>query len=107
MISRTDAAAIVEAHLNTAYATGGIRFVVTRLDERPGSWVVYYDSEAHLESQSVLDHLAGNRPLVVSKATGNVAVVATPAVTEGGIAAAEAQLGSVENFPKNQNGAPT
>ena len=34
MISRTDAAAIVETHLNTAFSTGGIRFVVTRVDER-------------------------------------------------------------------------
>jgi hypothetical protein len=107
VISRAEAAAVVEAHLNTTYATGGIRFVTTRLDERPSSWVVYYDSEAHLESPSVLDHLAGNRPLVVSKATGKVAVVATPSVTEGGIAAAEARLRPVENFPKNQNGAPS
>ena len=48
MISRTDAAAIVETHLNTAFSMGGIRFVVTRVDERINLWVVYHDSEARL-----------------------------------------------------------
>jgi hypothetical protein len=97
VISRTDAAAIVETNLNSA---GVIRFVVTRVDERINSWVVYYDSEAHLNSLSVLDLLAGSRLLVVSKATGAVAVVTTPAPTETGIAAAEAKLGlsSTENY---------
>jgi hypothetical protein len=99
VISKTAAGAIVETYLQTKDPAGGIRFVVTRVDERPSSWVVYYDSEAHLKSQSVLDHLAGNRPLVVSKTTGMVAVVATPAPTEDGIAAAEAKLGLVETIP--------
>lgn len=106
MISRTDAAAIVEAHLNTTYAAEGIHFVVTRVDERPSSWVVYYDSEAHLRSQSVSDHLAGNRPVVVSKATGNVAVLATPAIAEDGIAAAEAKLGPVEKIFRRARNEP-
>jgi hypothetical protein len=97
VISRTEAAAIAEAHLNSNYATEGTRFVVKDVNERPSLWVVFYDSEAHVKSQSFLDQLAGNRSLVVSKATGNVAVITTPAPTEAGIAAAEAKLGPAEN----------
>jgi Immunity protein 35 len=99
VISKTAAVATVEAYLQTKYPARGICFIVTRVDERPSSWVVYYDSEAHLKSQSVLDHLAGNRPLLVSKTIGTVAVVATPAPTEDGIAAAEAKLVLAENIP--------
>ena len=81
--------------------------MVTHVNERPSSRVFSYDSEVHLKSQSVLDQLAGNRPLVVSKTTGNVAVITTPAPTEAGIVAAEAKLGFAENVSQeNQNGSP-
>ena len=72
VISSIDAATIVQTHLDRPdpYRADGLRFVVTRVVERPASWVVYYDSAAHIKSGKALDALAGNVPFVVLKTNG-------------------------------------
>lgn len=94
MISRTDATTIIEAHLNGSNrsSTNGLRFVVTRVDERPASWVVYYDSDAHLMSREVQDKLAGNAPFVVLKTTGAFAPAAPASRLPEAIAEVESKL---------------
>jgi len=40
-------------------------------------WVFFYDSRKHVEGGSIIDALAGNAPLIVSKRDGRVHVTGT------------------------------
>jgi hypothetical protein len=93
MISRSEAVAIAQAHIDRAEYTDALRFVVTRVQERDHSWVVYYDSQRHVETGNPLDSIAGNGPLVVAKRTGEVAVAGTAAPLADRIMEAEHSLG--------------
>jgi Immunity protein 35 len=85
---------MVEAYLNRpdAFRADGVRLVVTRVDERPASWVVHYDSEAHQKSRRFLDAIAGNVPFVVLKATGAFAPAGSAPRLPEAIAEVEARL---------------
>ena len=94
MITRSTAMSIVERFLDdfTTRGSAVLRFVVTRLDERRDSWVAYYDSEKHQKSGNVVDAIAGNGPLVVSKRAGAIVSVPPTGFSEALIAEAEAKL---------------
>src|SRR5262245_6315932 len=56
-------------------------FEVVLLDrytiERDFGWVCFYDSKRHQESGSIRDAIAGNAPIVVTKADGRIHVTGT------------------------------
>ena len=98
MISRAAAAEIVTAFLSRpdAARNGPLRFVITRIDERPSSWVVHY--ETHMSSTSTLDKSAGNRVVLVSKTTAALTEFGTSVPTDEQLAKAEAKLGGMKGL---------
>jgi len=93
MISRDEAVAIAQGHIDRPSHAGALELVVTQVEERSASWVVYYDSRKHVESGDFLDAIAGNGPVVVAKSTGRVAVAGTAAPLLDRIVEAEEALG--------------
>jgi len=93
MISRSEAVAIAQAHIDRPRHAATLQFVVTQVQERDYSWVVYYDSRKHVETRNPLDSIAGNGPVVVAKDTGKVAVAGTAAPLVDRILEAEKSLG--------------
>jgi hypothetical protein len=93
MISRSEALSIAQAYIDRSEYTDTRRFVVTRVQERRRSWVIYYDSQKHVETGSLLDAIAGNGPLIVGKDTGQIAVAGTAAPLADRILEAENSLG--------------
>jgi hypothetical protein len=98
VISRAHAATIVESYLNRRdpYRSARLRFVVTQVDERPGSWAVYYDSLAHLNSGRAADALTATGPVLVSKRSGAVAAANAARSLPERIAEAERRLADME-----------
>jgi len=47
---------------------------IVRVEDADASWRVFYNSRVYLETKSVSHALAGNLPLLVSKATGTVTI---------------------------------
>ena len=93
MISRSEAVAIAQAHIDRPEYTTTLQLVVTQVQERDLSWVVYYDSREHVATGNLSDAIAGNGPVVVAKATGKVAVAGTAAPLADRIVEAENSLG--------------
>jgi hypothetical protein len=105
MISRAAAAEIVQAFLSRPDPARNepLRFVITRIDERPSSWVVYYDSETHMKSKGPVDQSAGNRVVLVSKMTAALTEFGASVPTDEELAKAEAKLGSMRGLGERPN----
>ena len=93
MISRDEEVAIAQGHIDRPSHAGALELVVTQVQERNASWVVYYDSRKHVETGDILDAIAGNGPVVVAKGTGRIAVAGTAAPLLDRIVEAEEVLG--------------
>jgi len=93
LISKSDAIAIALGHVNRSASASGLEFVVTQVQERNFTWVVYYNSRKYLETRDVLGAIAGNGPVVVEKASGNFVAAGTHGSRIDRIAEAEKRLG--------------
>lgn len=73
-MTRSDARAVAEKYLQAKQPTEGIELVILEAEtlERAFGWVFFYDSKRHIETGSFRDAIAGNAPLVVTKADGRV-----------------------------------
>jgi len=71
MISREEAFAIATANLGSA--SGLCDLVVTGVMERELSWVVGFNTRQYVETADILHAIFGSGPMVISKATGQVA----------------------------------
>ena len=45
--------------------------------EKEWGWVFFYDSEAHMRSGDIKDAIAGNAPVIVNRATGELVFTGT------------------------------
>jgi hypothetical protein len=66
--------------------------VITKVEERPHSWVYYYQSEPYVEGGDPSQSLIGNGPCVVLKSNGKFAFTATYASISDRIDEAEVWL---------------
>jgi len=66
--------------------------VITRIEERAISWVVFYSSKRYIDTGDVRDAIAGNGPLVIGKKDGRIVMAGTATPLEQQIVEAEAAL---------------
>lgn len=45
--------------------------------EKEWGWVFFYDSTAHMRSGDIKDAIAGNAPIIVNRATGELVITGT------------------------------
>lgn len=74
MIDRVEAMEIAKRYLSETFGEGegACRLVEDSVDERPGAWVLPYDTRASLEAGDDFASLVGDGPLVVAKHDGRL-----------------------------------
>lgn len=78
-MTRVEAERIAREYLRTQEAEGAPELVllVNETLERSFGWVFFYDSRSHHETGNIQDAIAGNAPIVVTKADGRIHVTGT------------------------------
>jgi hypothetical protein len=91
MLSRGQAKQLAQTFLDSQSGDAGCQVAI--LDsatlERAFGWVFFYQSREYLESGNPSHLLAGNAPLIVSRATGDLVVTGTAEPIENYIARLE------------------
>jgi hypothetical protein len=78
-MTRSDAEGIARSYLKAWEQGTGLEFIVQPqyTIERSFGWVFFYNSKRYIETGNVLDGLAGNAPIVVTRSDGRVHVTGT------------------------------
>lgn len=71
----------------------GLAIVDSRTITKPYGWVFFYDSKTHIATGNPLHTIAGNGPVVVLAATGEVVSLGTARPSQEQIALFEAERG--------------
>jgi hypothetical protein len=93
MISKINAMSIALKRRNETRSNSSRDLVVSGVEERPKSWVVFFDSRDFIENGNRSAALIGCAPVVVSKTTGEVALALCAESWEKSMRRAEAILG--------------
>jgi hypothetical protein len=94
VIPRAGAAEIVLAFLSRPDPSRNerVRFAITRIDERPSSWVVYYASEGDTKPLSSSAQPTGSGVVMVSKTKAKFVTFGTSEPTDDQIVKTDAEL---------------
>jgi hypothetical protein len=79
-LTKTEAEVVAREYLKTIESeAGGGELILLDAEtiERSFGWVFFYDSKRHLETGEFRDALAGNAPIVVTRADGRIHVTGT------------------------------
>lgn len=86
-MTEADARKIVRAFIDTLerYSQGGLEIVDSATIEKPYGWIYFYNSRRFLETRDMIHGIAGNGPLVVLAASGEVVTLGTARRSEDAI----------------------
>lgn len=95
MLTKTEAASLVQCWLDSLdLGDDAAIIVVESTIERSFGWVFFYQSKKYIETRTVRYRLAGNGPVIVNRATGNITHCSSNGDVQSHIADYERSLGS-------------
>lgn len=77
MLTRDDAYSLVEAEFSKFDADADPVILKEATQEFSWGWVVFYQSQRHIESNDIRHSLAGNGPYIVNKYSGEIEITGT------------------------------